>query len=198
MICSEQIQLRADKYATVSHQGNRYSVPDHLVGLFVDVSIRSREVYIFFENKRVAIHSRSYKLHDWVIDIEHYLGTFKKKPGALAGSKALADNNYLRDLYLNFFQDEPREFIELLSYCREQMVSEEKLEESVKRLLGTCGDNVTVERLLALIGNKHPVTPITETTDNIAIKAKEQLTWITQLMHQTNNNGQYKSANSRI
>jgi hypothetical protein len=110
----------------------------------------------------------------------------------------LADNNYLRDLYLNFFQDEPREFIELLSYCREQMVSEEKLEESVKRLLGTCGDNVTVERLLALIGNKHPVTPITETTDNIAIKAKEQLTWITQLMHQTNNNGQYKSANSRI
>jgi hypothetical protein len=78
------------------------------------------------------------------------------------------------------------------------MVSEEKLEESVKRLLGTCGDNVTVERLLALIGNKHPVTPITETTDNIAIKAKEQLTWITQLMHQTNNNGQYKSANSRI
>jgi transposase len=198
MICSEQIQLRADKYATVSHQGNRYSVPDHLVGLFVDVSIRSREVYIFFENKRVAIHSRSYKPHDWVIDIEHYLGTFKKKPGAIAGSKALAGNNYLRDLYLNFFQDEPREFIELLSYCREQMVSEEKLEESVKRLLGTCGDNVTVERLLALIGNKHPVTPITETTDNIAIKAKEQLTWITQLMHQTNNNGQYKSANSRI
>ena len=85
MICSEQIQLRVDKYATVSYQGNRYSVPDNIVGVFVDVSIRSREVHIYSQNKRVAIHTRSYKPHDWVIDIEHYLDTFKRKPGALAG-----------------------------------------------------------------------------------------------------------------
>ena len=73
MICSEQIQLRADKYATVSYQGNRYSVPDNLVGLFVDVSVRSRQMHIYSQNKRVAIHHRSYKSHDWVIDIVELL-----------------------------------------------------------------------------------------------------------------------------
>ena len=186
MICSEQLQLRADKYATVSHQGNRYSVPDHLVGQFVDVSIRSRELHIYSQNKRVAIHNRSYKPHDWVIEIEHYLDSFKKKPGALAGSQALASNHYLRGLYINFFQYEPREFIELLSYCRDQMVSEEKLEVSVQRLLNSCGGNITVEMLRALLGNKSTVRSITETADTadtITLKAKEQLSWITELMY---------------
>ena len=198
MICSEQIQLRVDKYATVSYQGNRYSVPDNIVGVFVDVSIRSREVHIYSQNKRVAIHTRSYKPHDWVIDIEHYLDTFKRKPGALAGSQALAGNHYLRDLYTNLFQNEPREFIELLSYCRDQMVSEEKLEESVKRLLSTCGNHVTIEKLRALLGNNSCVAPIIETGDNITLKAKKQLSWITELMHQTNDNGQYQQTNNRI
>jgi hypothetical protein len=40
LICSEQEQLRADKYATVSFGTNRYSVPDHLVGHFVEVKIQ--------------------------------------------------------------------------------------------------------------------------------------------------------------
>src|SRR5690554_3449185 len=198
MICSEQIQLRVDKYATVSYQGNRYSVPDNIVGVFVDVSIRSREVHIYSQNKRVAIHTRSYKPHDWVIDIEHYLDTFKRKPGALAGSQALAGNHYLRDLYDNLFRDEPREFIELLSYCRDRMVSEEKLEESVKRLLDSCARDITVEQLRALLGNKSHEAPAMEPGSNITARAKEQLSWITKLMHETNNNGHYQQANNRI
>lgn len=198
MICSEQLQSRTDKYSTISYQGNRYSVPDHLVGQFVDVSIRSREVHIYSLNKRVAIHNRSYKPHDWVIEIEHYLDSFKKKPGALARSQALASNHYLRDLYIKFFQHEPREFIELLSYCRDQMVSEEKLEVSVKRLLNSCSDNITVEMLRALLGNKPVVKTITETADNITLKAKEQLSWITELTNQTNINGEYQSTNNRV
>lgn len=32
MLCAEQVQLRVDKYATVSYKTNRYSVPDRLVG----------------------------------------------------------------------------------------------------------------------------------------------------------------------
>ena len=135
LICSEQVQLRVDKYATICYRTNRYSVPDHLVGEFVDVSVHSRELQIYLENKRVAIHVRSYEKHSWNIDIEHYLATFKKKPGALAGSQALADNHYLEGLYMNYFQDEPREFIDLLTYCREQKVSRE---ESWRNPLGDC------------------------------------------------------------
>ena len=176
----------------------RYSVPDKLVGLFVDVSVRSRQMHIYSQSRRVASHHRGYKSHDWVIDIEHYLDTFKKKPGALAGSQALAGNHYLRNLYFDLFQNESREFIELLSYCRDHMVSEEKLEESVKRLLSTCGNHATIEKLRALLGNNSFVAPTVETKDNITLKAKEQLSWITELMHQTNDNGQYKQSNNRI
>src|SRR5690554_2399860 len=55
MICSEQIQLRAGKYATVSYQGNRYSVPDNLVGLFVDVSVRSRQMHIYSQDRKSVV-----------------------------------------------------------------------------------------------------------------------------------------------
>src|SRR5690554_4827895 len=135
LVCSEQVQLRVDKYATVSYRTNRYSVPDHLVGEFVDVSVRSRQLHIHAGDKRVAVHERSYQKHSWNIQIEHYLSTFRKKPGALAGSQALAGSRYLKGLYGEYFRGEARGFIELLAYCREHAVSGERLEESVKRLL---------------------------------------------------------------
>lgn len=198
MICSEQEQCRVDKYATISYRTNRYSVPDHLVGEFVEVSVHSRKLEIYFQNKRIATHVRSYEKHSWNIDIEHYLATFKKKPGALAGSQALADNHYLGALYRNFFQDEPREFIELLDYCRRERVSEEKLEESLRRLLGTSPDGVSVEKLRALVGNTSSINPLRASEDNISMKAKEQLAGITRLMHQTNYNGYRQSTNNNL
>jgi hypothetical protein len=132
------------------------------------------------------------------VEIEHYLSTFKKKPGALAGSLALAGSHYLKGLYMDYFQSEPREFIDLLTYCRGQMVSQEKLEESLKRLLGTGCKGVSVEKLRALLGNKPCVNPTREPEDKISIKAKEQLAGITGLMQKTNYNGHYQQANNSI
>lgn len=134
-VCAEQIQLRVDKYATVSFRTNRYSVPDHLVGEFVDVSVLSNELRVYYQNKRVALHKRSFEKHHCIIEIEHYLSTFKRKPGALAGSVALASSTYLKNLYRQYFNGEARNFIDLLFYCRENKVSEEKLEETLRRLL---------------------------------------------------------------
>jgi transposase len=198
LTCSEQVQLRVDKYATVSYRTNRYSVPDHLVGEFVDVGVGSRELAVYVQNKRVATHARSYGKHQWSIHIEHYLSTFRKKPGALPGSQALADSHYLKGLYAEFFRDEPREFIELLAYCREQAVSGEKLEGSVKRLVEGNRDGLTVEKLRALLGNKPCVNPTGHGEDKISIKAREQLAGITGLMYQTNYNEYYQSTNNSI
>ena len=78
------------------------------------------------------------------------------------------------------------------------MVSEEKLEESVKRLLSTCGNHATIVKLCALLGNKSFVAPTVETKENITLNAKEQLSWITELLHQSNDNGKYKQSNNRI
>ena len=50
LACSESAQLRVDKYATISHSTNRYSVSEKLVGRFVDVKIFSNIIEAYFEN----------------------------------------------------------------------------------------------------------------------------------------------------
>jgi transposase len=181
----EQIQLRVDKYATISYRTNRYSVPDHLVGKFVDVSIESHRLNVYYQNEQLACHKRSFAKHDWIIEITHYLSTFKRKPGALPGSVALAGNTYLKTLYQEYFYGEPKNFIDLLFYCRNCKVSEEKLEDSVQRLLSIGNGELTTEKLRALLGNKdHPANLYVE--DKICMMAKQQLTELTVLMHQIN------------
>lgn len=105
LLCSEQIQLRVDKYATVSYKTNRYSVADHLVGKFVDVKITSHQIECYHDGIKVSSHHRSYGKHEWIVKVDHYLRTFKRKPGALAGS--VASSNYLKQLYLDHFMNEP-------------------------------------------------------------------------------------------
>ncbi len=175
-VCAEQVQLRVDKYATVSFRTNRYSVPDH------DVSVLSNELRVYHQNSKVAVHKRSFEKHHRVIEIEHYLSTFKRKPGALAGSVALAGSCYLKNLYRQYFHGEARNFIDLLVYCRENKVSEEKLEETVRRLIAPGSGELTTEKLRAILGNEE--TPVKEPVeDKIYRAAKQQLSELTALMH---------------
>lgn len=134
LLCSDQFQLRVDKYATVSYITNRYSVPDHLVGESVQVKIMSNELWFYHNDHKVVPHHRSYHLHEWIFKIDHYLDTFKRIPGALAGSMALASSRYLKEVYEAHFMGESRNFIDLLDYCRQHAITNEKLEQAVKQL----------------------------------------------------------------
>ena len=67
LICSEEVQLRVDKYATVCYRTNRYSVADHLVGEFVRLKAASRTVEIYHAATRVGVHTRSYGKHEWIV-----------------------------------------------------------------------------------------------------------------------------------
>ena len=185
LLCSEQVQLRVDKYATISYRTNRYSVPDHLVGRFVDVNILSHQLEVYYDDKKVAGHKRSFQKHHWIVDIEHYLSTFKKKPGALPDSLALAGNVYLKKLYQQYFHAEPRNFIELLEYCRQNKVTNEKLEDAVSRLLTNGNREINIEKLRALLGNKETAGKQT-CEDNIYRISQQQLSVLTELMHQNN------------
>ena len=182
MICYEPIQLRVDKYATVSYRTNRYSVPDHLVGNFVDVRIMSQQIEIYYNQHRVAIHARSYNKHHWIINIEHFLETFKKKPGALPGSQALVSSSYLKHLYEDYFTNDPRGFINLLNYCHNNKVTDEKLEQAVSRIITSGKGNITIEKMTALLGNKQNTTPKIVETQTINL-AKKQLSHATRLMN---------------
>ena len=177
MRCSELTIAKVDKYSTLCYKGNRYSVPDHLVGRHVDVQISSDTLRIYSEGHLIAEHPRHYGSREWIITIEHYLETFRRKPGALPGSAALAGRTLLKELYQEYFENRVREFIELLSYCHEHSISDDQLSEAVTRLETTGISTITVEHLTALLGNqsKQDVTiPDDSTTTQLALSQLEQ------------------------
>ncbi|MBY0396105.1 MAG: hypothetical protein K2X91_06480 [Thermoleophilia bacterium] len=69
---------------------SRYSVPVGLVGLRVEARIGAREVVVTHRGAEVARHERSYERLSVVASLDHYLDLLRDKPGALAGSVALA------------------------------------------------------------------------------------------------------------
>ncbi len=179
--CSEQLQLRVDKYATVSHKGNRYSVPDHLVGKFVEVHLYSDKLVIYQDNFKVAEHARNYGRRQWNMDIEHYLETFKRKPGALANSLALVSNTFLKELYYAYFEESPKCFIDLLVYCKKYSISEESLSCCIDKLHHSGVKEITVEKVLAVLGNTTEATSTVEET-TITQRSRTQLEELTELL----------------
>jgi len=183
LACAEHIQLRVDKYATVSYRTNRYSVSDKLVGEFVDVKIYSSKLEFFYDNQLVSTHKRVYGKHQWIISIEHYLDTFTRKPGALPGSQALASRRELKKLYDNWFTDTPRDFIELLHYCYQNKIDDNALTKVVNKLTSYSGAKVTSEKLIALLGNKDCHEPHSRFTQSqTSLLSKQHLLQTAQLM----------------
>lgn len=176
-------QLRVDKYATISYRTNRYSVSDKLVGKIVDVKIYSSTLEVFYDNRFVAVHERVYGKHQWIISIEHYLNTFKRKPGALSGSLALASREQLKRIYDTWFTEASRDFIELLHYCHKNKIEDVHLATTVEQLISNGQGDVTLEKLMALLGNK-PSRDINSThkPSQISYLAKNQLIQTAQLM----------------
>ncbi len=150
-------QLRVDKYATICYRTNRYSVSDKLVGKFVDVKIYSLKIDVFYENQFIGSHKRVYAKHQWIIAIAHYLDTFKRKPGALPGSLALASSKQLKNIYESYFNDAPRDFIELIHYCHKNQIEDMHLAATVEKLTNSGNGNITSEKLIAVLGNISPI-----------------------------------------
>jgi len=68
---------------------NRYSVPLR-PGTKVEARVNADSVELWHDGKRVARHERCYSRQQQILDLEHYLDVLGRKPGALAGSTALA------------------------------------------------------------------------------------------------------------
>ncbi|WP_429352267.1 hypothetical protein [Natronobacillus azotifigens] len=53
------------------------------------MKVGAEEIRCFLDNEFLCAHKRSWGLHQWTMDIQHYLETFKKKKGALSQSECL-------------------------------------------------------------------------------------------------------------
>ncbi len=81
---------RVDRSALITVRMAKYSVPAHLIGRRVRVSLRASEVVVFDGHEPVARHERVVTRGGESIDLDHYLEVLQRKPGALPGSTALA------------------------------------------------------------------------------------------------------------
>jgi len=148
-------RFKVDKYATFAYSTNKYSVPDHLVGHYIDTKITSKTLEVYSNNHLVATHTRNYGKHQWILDLHHYLDTLKKKPGALAGSVALQQCEvFLGELYFNYFIECPREFVELLMYCKQNNIDNGRLQETLLLVRQICPTDINADKLIAILGNK--------------------------------------------
>lgn len=120
MGCFEAMEYAVDKWSTVCVRGNRYSVPDRLVGQKVTVKLYSDRLVMVLNREKLAVHERLNSQGNWSLKLEHYLTTLLRKPGALAGSVALQQVPHLvRRLFESHFRHCPKEFLELLQYAKE-------------------------------------------------------------------------------
>lgn len=184
MECFSAENLRVDKYATISFGTNKYSVPDHLVGTMVFVKIYSEWLMIYDSGGKVCEHKRRYERYGWQIDLNHYLRTLQRKPGAIGGSVALRQApQWLQDIFVRYFIHDARSFIELLQYCQLNTISDDQLIACIECLRRQSPSLVMAEHVVALLGNQ-PEEPIVATTqpDPIAMVAMENLVELTAMM----------------
>jgi len=71
-------------------KGNDYSVPINYVGQTVEARVHAQVIDIYKHGKQIANHPRCYQQHKMIVTLDHYLSLLRYKPGALAGSQALA------------------------------------------------------------------------------------------------------------
>lgn len=183
--CFSAENLRVDKYATITFGTNRYSVPDQLVGTLVFVKIYSEWLRVYDTGGMVCEHKRSYERYHWQIDLNHYLHTLQRKPGAVAGSVALRQApQWLKDLYVRYFIHDTRSFIDLLQYCQLNRISDDQLKACVERLAHRSPTQVMATHVMALLGNQPDEPTQTNTPpDAIAIVAMENLVELAALMN---------------
>ena len=115
------LEVRVDKYATITYSQNHYSVPDDLVGKLLTLKAYTDRIKIYHDHILVATHTRSYLNHDWVINLRHYLKTLYKKPGALSHSTALLQaDTTIKNIYERYYTKDARTFLEVLEIIEEK------------------------------------------------------------------------------
>ena len=149
---------KVNKYSTICVNNSHYSVPDKYTGKRVDVRIFTDKIQVLYEGKAVASHERSIRTGSWSIDINHYLRTFRKKPGAIAHSTALRQaDTQLKEIYDKYFTTNPKGFIDLLDLI--ETYGTEKILEALKKV-----SNMTVHDI-----NAQKVEVICKTADKNCI-----------------------------
>lgn len=148
---------KVDKYSCLVVEQNHYSVPEQFVGKIVFVKVYSTNVVCYYENEKIAVHERLYGNHEWKINIEHYLKTLKKKPGALPNSMAMAQaHQKIQNLYKKYYIKKEKDFIELMLLIQEKSLKD--VEKAIEKLETIDFTEITTDKIKLLCNRQNSVT----------------------------------------
>lgn len=105
---------KVNKYSFIQLDNNFYSVPEYLVGKEVTAKSYYDKIIVFANNNFVCEHKKIDGQKQICIEINHYLKSLQKKPGAIKNSHALKSNSQLKSIYDRYFSTNPKKFIEIL------------------------------------------------------------------------------------
>lgn len=161
--CGEFRESRVDKYSTISIDTCRYSVPEEYVGKIVTVRIYPDRIVCYADGSRVCEHQRRHGFHEWCITLAHYLHGLHRKPGALSGSLALKQSDRkLQDLYHRYYQDNAKDFIELLLYMKEHKTGMKEIEQVISQLHRIGSIEISTDKIKLLLTKRVQPMPVVE------------------------------------
>ena len=158
-------EARVDKLSTICVDTCHYSVPEKYTGKFVNVKISSDKIICFADNRFICKHNKLIGKHQWSMDINHYLKTLIRKPGAVKGSYAFRqmDEN-LKGIFSRYFKEQVKDFIRLLIYIKENNKSIYEVKGIIENLELINPQSVNVQNIIALA--ERDVAPKQEYPDN--------------------------------
>lgn len=185
MECFAGENCKVDKYSTISFGTNRYSVPDHMIGKMVFAKVYSQWITLYDSNSVLCQHNRLYERFSWQIDLNHYLVTLQRKPGAVAGSIALKQApGWVQSMYSDHFVHDSRSFIELLQYCQINDIDNKQLCSCVNKLARQSPGGVNSMHVIALLGNQQQEIALAILQpDPITLQALENLIQLEAMMN---------------
>lgn len=71
---------RVSKYSTIMIDSCYYSVPDTYINKMVRCKIYSSKIIVFYDEEKVAEHTKLSGFNKWKIDINHFAYTLYRKP----------------------------------------------------------------------------------------------------------------------
>jgi transposase len=181
--CGQLCEPKVDKYSTVSIDTCHYSVPEGHVGRKLQVKVYPNRIVCYNGHERLCEHEKRQAANEWILNLDHYLDTLKRKPGALAGSVAFAQAEpRLKRIYRDYYPDNPKDFIELLHYLRDQKKSLGEIETAIKQLSQLSSSTITTDKI-KVICDRQPITAKTSVSiGHIELQATAQLASLASLI----------------
>lgn len=189
---SRRLEVRVSKYSVINIDQNKYSVPDYLVGKFVIARIYPGDIKIYYKDKLIANHKRSYLSNGWIIDIDHFIHTIKKKPGALHSSVGRHQlSPELHKIYNKYYINNPKGFIVLLELIKEKDLN--SVLQAIEKLEKIKIDMVNTDNIKNIVLNTPTVKEPLEGKDLSIQKASLEQIALLNNMFKLNSVGGYKN-----